>query len=78
MVTVRFGRWLATLEAGSWSAPGSKALEGALNELHPNGVSTAWPDPDLRMAEEAIVALGGEILENVPQEVEDPPKGAVY
>lgn len=77
MVTVRFGRWLARLEAGSWSSP-DKELEGSLNELHPNGVSSAWPDPELRMAKDAVAAFGGQIVEYLPEEGEAAPKGVEH
>jgi hypothetical protein len=66
MTKLRIGRLEASIEEGVWSCP-EPAVQRALQVMVPvEGVSSAFPDPDLALAIEAAELLGGEVV--------DPPK----
>lgn len=65
MVTIQLGVYEASIDGGVWTSKNTD-LAAMLQTMHPHGVSTAWPDRDLRQANEVIDQLGGHITFTSP------------
>lgn len=76
MVKVVIGPFEATIDAGVWESP-NRELAGMLQGMHPQGVSTAWPNRDLRQAQEVVEQLGGTITYVSPNG-DAPPDDVIY
>lgn len=61
MVTVQIGPYRASIDAGVWQSDNADLL-GVLQTMHPQGVSSAFPDKDLAQALDAVEQLGGEVV----------------